>query len=41
MPGEPGDPAPGLRFLGEEERAGLEAGNIGALVPRLAAQEVS
>jgi 6-methylsalicylate decarboxylase len=41
MPGEPGDPAPGLGFLGEEERAGLEARNIGALVPRLAGQEVS
>jgi predicted TIM-barrel fold metal-dependent hydrolase len=41
MPDEPGDPAPGLGFLGAEERAALDAGNIGALVPRLAREGVS
>jgi 6-methylsalicylate decarboxylase len=41
MPDESGDPAPRLAFLDEGERAALEGRNIGALVPRLAAQEVS
>jgi 6-methylsalicylate decarboxylase len=36
MPDEPGDPAPGLAFLEDAERAALDAANIGALVPRLA-----
>ena len=31
------DPAPGLAFLGELERAALDAANVAALVPRLAA----
>jgi len=35
MPDDPGDPAPGLAFLGEGERAALDGANIGALVPRL------
>jgi predicted TIM-barrel fold metal-dependent hydrolase len=39
MPEEPGDPAPGLAFLADEERTALEAENIGALVPRLAAEQ--
>ena len=39
MPDEPGDPAPGLAFLEDEERSALEAENIGALVPRLAVQQ--
>ena len=41
MPDEPGDPAPGLRFLDDHERTRLDAGNIGALVPRLAGQGAS
>jgi 6-methylsalicylate decarboxylase len=35
LPDEPGDAAPGLAFLGEE-RAAIDAANIGALVPRWA-----
>ena len=35
MPDEPGDPAPGLAFLNDNERAALDGSNIGALVPRL------
>jgi predicted TIM-barrel fold metal-dependent hydrolase len=35
MPQQPGDPAPGLAYLGEE-RASLDAAHIGALVPRWA-----
>jgi predicted TIM-barrel fold metal-dependent hydrolase len=35
MPQAPGDPAPGLAYLGEE-RAALDAAHIGALVPRWA-----
>jgi len=38
MPAEAGDPAPGLAFLGEGERAALDAENIGTLVPRFAGQ---
>src|SRR5262249_40139710 len=38
LPDEPGDPAPGLGFLGDDERAALDAANIGALVPRFAAR---
>jgi len=38
MPGEPGDPAPGLGFLSESERTALDGRNIGALVPRLTAE---
>jgi 6-methylsalicylate decarboxylase len=41
LPDTPGEPAPGLAFLDERERAALDAGNIRALVPRLAAKEVS
>jgi 6-methylsalicylate decarboxylase len=41
MPDEPGDPAPGLAFLDDDERAALDAANIGALVPRLASEGVS
>jgi len=41
MPDESGDPAPRLAFLDEGERAALEGENIGALVPRFAAREVS
>lgn len=36
LPDEPGDPAPGLGFLEDGERAALDAANIGALVPRFA-----
>ncbi len=39
MPDEPGDPAPGLAFLDDEERSALEAKNIAALLPRIAAQK--
>jgi predicted TIM-barrel fold metal-dependent hydrolase len=35
LPDEPGDPAPGLAFLDDGERAALDGANIGALVPRL------
>ena len=35
LPAGGGDPAPGLDVLGERGRAAVEAGNIGALVPRL------
>jgi predicted TIM-barrel fold metal-dependent hydrolase len=41
MPDQPGDPAPGLAFLDEQERAALDAGNIRALVPRFAARGMS
>jgi predicted TIM-barrel fold metal-dependent hydrolase len=41
MPDEAGDPAPGLTFLGDDERAALDARNIGALVPRLASEGLS
>jgi hypothetical protein len=41
LPDTPGEPAPGLAFLDERERAALDAGNVRALVPRFAAQEVS
>jgi predicted TIM-barrel fold metal-dependent hydrolase len=34
MPDELGDPAPGLSFLDDAERAELDGANIGALVPR-------
>lgn len=34
MPDEPGDPAPGLAFLDDAERAALDAGNAAALIPR-------
>jgi len=37
MPEDPGDPAPGLGFLDAKERAALDSANIGALVPRFAA----
>jgi 6-methylsalicylate decarboxylase len=39
MPDQPGDPAPGLAFLDEQERAALDAGNIRALVPRFASRD--
>jgi 6-methylsalicylate decarboxylase len=35
LPDEPGDPAPGLAFLNNAERAALDGANVGALVPRL------
>jgi predicted TIM-barrel fold metal-dependent hydrolase len=35
-----GDPAPGLANLADADRAGIDAANIAALVPRLATQEV-
>ena len=35
------DPAPGLAWLGAATRARLDAANASALVPRLAAREVS
>ncbi len=41
MPDEPGDPAPSLGFLDDHERTRLDAGNIGALVPRFAGQGAS
>jgi 6-methylsalicylate decarboxylase len=41
MPQQPGDPAPGLAFLDEQARAALDGGNISALVPRFAAQDLS
>jgi predicted TIM-barrel fold metal-dependent hydrolase len=37
LPDEAGDPAPGLGFLDDRERAALDSGNIRALVPRFAA----
>jgi predicted TIM-barrel fold metal-dependent hydrolase len=36
MPDEPGDPAPELGFLDHAARAGLDAGNVGTLIPRFA-----
>lgn len=36
LPTDGGDPAPGLDVLSSEERAGVDAGNLAALVPRLA-----
>jgi predicted TIM-barrel fold metal-dependent hydrolase len=36
MPDEPGEPAPGLGFLDEQERAAVDSGNIAALLPRFA-----
>jgi predicted TIM-barrel fold metal-dependent hydrolase len=36
LPDEPGDPAPGLAFLNDNERAALDGANIGVLVPRFA-----
>jgi 6-methylsalicylate decarboxylase len=41
MPDQLREPAPGLAFLHEGERAALDGGNIEALVPRFAAQEAS
>ena len=35
LPAGGGDPAPGLDVLGERGRAAVDAGNVGALVPRL------
>jgi predicted TIM-barrel fold metal-dependent hydrolase len=34
MPDEPGDPAPGLAFLDDRERAALDAENVAALIAR-------
>ena len=38
MPDDPGDPAPGLAFLDEGERAALDARNVAGLVPRFGAE---
>ncbi len=36
LPEEPGDPAPGLGFLADGERAAVDGDNVAALVPRFA-----
>ena len=36
LPEEPGDPAPGLGFLADGDRAAVDGDNVAALVPRFA-----